>query len=193
MRNTIRNLSTIIAVLLLGAAVAVAQGQQGQQGGAGVKVNPSAVQQRAQQPPPSSAAPATTIGNRAQMTAPAGTVSWAEQIDVDGNGQAEQATLAWDAKDKVLISDSSGNFTCSNGSTGSGELLIAVNGAGNSRNRPTGSGFWLASLNKGTCGAQADSLWGCKFDASGNATSCGVAQLDPQTQDLIIVTAQPAR
>src|SRR5215472_2957392 len=84
MKNSIRKLSTMLAVLLVGAAVAVAQGQQGT---TGVKVNPSAVQQKAQSPPPANAAPATTVGNRTQMTVPAGTVSWAEQLDVDGNGQ----------------------------------------------------------------------------------------------------------
>jgi hypothetical protein len=201
MKHRISNWWTLIAVLLLGSAVALAQGeydagrqaQQGQQGGKGVKVNPSAVQQKAQTPPPSTASPASSVGNRVQMTPPAGTVSWVEQVDVDGNGRPEQATLAWDAPDKVLLSNSTGTFTCSNGSTGNGELLIAVNGAGNKWNRPVGSGFWLASLDKGQCGVQANTLWGCKFDASGNPTTCGVAQLDQQNEDLIIVTAQPAR
>jgi Sporulation protein YtfJ (Spore_YtfJ) len=201
MKNSISNSWTLIPVLLLGVAFAVAQSEyeprqqapQGQQGGAGVKVNPSAVQQKAQTPPPSTASPASSVGNRVQMTPPSGTVSWAETMDVDGNGKQEQATLAWDAQDKVLLSNSSGTFTCSNGSAGNGELLIAVNGAGNKWNRPVGSGFWLASLDKGQCGAQANTLWGCKFDASGNPTTCGVAQLDQQNEDLIIVTAQRVR
>jgi hypothetical protein len=207
MKSGVNNCWAGIAVLLLGSAVAFAQteyqagqqtsqtpqAQQGQQGGTGVKVNPSNVQQKAQTPPPSTANPATTIGNKVQQTAPAGTVSWVEQIDADGNGQAEQTTLAWDAQDKVLLSNSSGTFTCSDGSTGNGELLIAVNGAGNPRNRPVGSGFWLASLDKGQCGAKVNTLWGCKFDASGNPTTCGVAQLDQQNEDLTIVTAQPVR
>lgn len=195
MKNCVRTWWMTVAMVLLGAIMAVAQTQQGQQGqgSAGVKVNPSAVQQKAQTPPPSNATPASTIGNKVQETTPAGTVSWAEQLDVDGNGQVDQATLAWDAKDKVLLSNTTGTFTCSDGSTGNGELLIGVNGAGNPRNRPVGSGFWLASVDKGQCGVQANTLYGCKFDASGNPTTCGVAQLDQQNEDLIIVTAQPAR
>lgn len=173
--------------LLVAAAVIPAQGQ----GATGVKVNPGAVQKKVQSPPPSNAAQTSSIGNQAKMATPAGSVSWAEQLDVDGNGQVDQATLAWDAQDKVLFSNTSGTFTCNNGASGNGELLIAVNGAGNPRNRPVGSGFWVAALNKGQCGAQTDSLWGCKFDASGNATACGIAQLDEANDDLIIVTAQP--
>lgn len=186
MNNEIRWCALIMG-LLVAAAVIRAQGQ----GATGVKVNPGAVQKKAQSPPPSNAAETSSIGNQAKMATPAGSVSWAEQLDVDGNGQVDQATLAWDAKDRVLFSNTSGTFTCNNGATGNGELLIAVNGAGNPRNRPVGSGFWVAALNKGQCGAQTDSLWGCKFDASGNSTACGIAQLDEANDDLIIVTAQP--
>jgi hypothetical protein len=186
MKTPISNCCMLALVLLLGAAFTMAQ----EQGATGVKVNPSAVQKKAQSPPPSNATPTTSVGNTTKMATPAGSVSWAEQVDVDGDGQADQATLAWDAKDKVLISDKSGTFACANGSQGSGELLIAVNGQGNRWNRPVGSGFWVASLNKGQCGAQTDTMWGCKFDASGNSTACGVAQLDEKNEDLIIVTAQ---
>jgi hypothetical protein len=206
-----RNWWMLVVALMLAAVVTIAQQQEQQPGtqqpgtqqqgtqqgtqpaAAGVKVNPSAVQKKAQSSPPTSATPATSIGTNTKMATPAGSVSWAEQVDVDGDGQIDQATLAWDAKDRVLISDKSGTFTCADGSQGSGELLVAVNGQGNRWNRPVGSGFWLASLNKGQCGTQTNTMWGCKFDASGNSTACGVAQLDEKNQDLIIVTAQPAR
>jgi hypothetical protein len=32
-------------------------------------------------------------------------------------------------------------------------------------------------------------MWGCKFDASGSDTACGIAVLDEKTDDLIIVAA----
>jgi hypothetical protein len=187
MKNSIGKWWMLAVALLLSAAVAVAQSQGAP---AGVKVNPSAVQQKAGSPPPANATKTSSVGDHVKMATPADSVSWAEQLDVDGNGQVDQATLVWDAKDRVLFSNATGSFTCANGGTGSGELLIAVNGTGNRWNRPVGSGFWLASLDKNQCGAQASSLWGCKFDASGNATSCGAARLDEQNQDLIIVTAQ---
>ena len=82
-----------------------------------------------------------------------------------------------------------GAFGCKNGGTATAELLIGINAAGNPRKRPAGSGFWVASLDKGECGAQAAGMWGCKFDASGAETACGVAVLDEKTDDLIIATA----
>jgi hypothetical protein len=187
MKNGICKWWMLAMALLLSVAVALAQDQGSQ---AGVKVNPAAVQQKAGSPPPATATKTSSVGNHVKMATPADSVSWAEQLDVDGNGQVDQATLVWDAKDKVLFSNTTGTFTCANGGTGSGELLIAVNGTGNRFNRPVGSGFWLASFDKNECGAQASSLWGCKFDASGNATACGVARLDEANDDLIIVTAQ---
>lgn len=109
---------------------------------------------------------------------------------MDGNGTAEQANVVWDGQGKVLFSNATGTFTCRNGATGSGELLVAVNGAGNKWGRPAGSGFWLAAMDKGQCGVPANALWGCKFDATGNPTACGVATLNQKNDDLVIVTAQ---
>lgn len=162
-------------------------------GQAGVQVNPSNVQKKAGTPPPSSATKTGSIGKSSatKMSTPANSDSWIETIDVDGDGSAEQSNLVWDSKDKMLFSDSEGTFTCRSGATGAGELLIGVNAEGNPRGRPAGSGFWVASVDKGTCGAQAPGLWGCKFDASGNPTTCGVATIDQQNGDIVVVTASP--
>ena len=187
MKNASTKWAPLTIVLLVSAAFAVAQEPSSS---AGVKVNPAEVQKKAGSPPPATATKTSTVGTpHMTMATPADSPSWTEQIDADGNGQVDQATLTWDAKDRVLFSSTAGAFTCQNGAPGSGELLIAVNGAGNHWGRPAGSGFWLASLDKGQCGAQADSLWGCKFDASGNATTCGAARLNPENEDLVIVTA----
>jgi hypothetical protein len=187
MKNSMTKWGLLAVVLLISAAVAMAQEQNSS---AGVNVNPSAVQKKAGTPPPATATKTSTAGTpHLTMATPPDSSSWTEQIDADGNGQVDQATLTWDAKDRVLFSSTAGTFTCRNGAPGSGELLIAVNGAGNTWGRPAGSGFWLASLDKGQCGAQADALWGCKFDKSGNATACGAARLNQENQDLVIVTA----
>ena len=114
---------------------------------------------------------------------------WAEKLDVDGDGDVEDSNLVWDDEDGVLFSYTVGAFGCRNGGTASAELLIAVNAAGNPRKRPAGSGFWVADLDKGECGAQAAAMWGCKFDASGAETACGVATLDEKTDDLVIAAA----
>lgn len=180
---------SLILVFVLTTAIGFAQ-TQSSSSSAGPQINPQKVQQKAAMPPPSTATKATSIGQKVTATTPAGSQSWAEQLDVDGNGTAEQTNLVWDGQDKVLYSNSSGTFACKNGASGSGELLVAVNGQGNKWGRPVGSGFWLASMDKGACGVQADALWGCKFDPSGNATACGVATLDQANDDLIIATVQ---
>ena len=113
---------------------------------------------------------------------------WAEEIDIDGDGVVETADVLWDDEDKVLFLYDEGDFPCANGATGSGDMLVAVNGAGNSRNRPAGSGFYLVTLDEGECKAKVAGAHGCKFDASGKPTACGLAELDEKNDDLVIVT-----
>ena len=186
--------TAFVIVLIVAVAVGLAQTQtQTQSSSAGLQVNPAQVQKKAGTPPPAGTTKTSSVGQNVRTTTPADSDSWAEQIDVDGNGQAEQTNLVWDSADKVLFSDSTGTFTCSNGATGTGELLVAVNGAGNKRGRPVGSGFWIASVDKNQCGIPAGSFWGCKFDATGTATTCGVATIDQANNDLTIVTAAPQR
>ena len=185
-KRDITKYATVVIVLLVSAAVGLAQTQSSS---AGLQVNPAQVQKKAGTPPPAGTTKTSSVGQNVKMATPADSDSWAEQIDVDGNGAAEQTNLVWDGVDRVLFSDSSGTFTCSNGSTGTGELLVAVNGAGNTRGRPVGSGFWVASMDKGQCGVPAGTMWGCKFDATGTVTTCGVATVDQKNNDLIIATA----
>ncbi|HMF92441.1 MAG TPA: hypothetical protein VKL40_17475 [Candidatus Angelobacter sp.] len=187
MKNVITKWAMVAIALVVGLAVAVAQEPRTS---AGIKVNPSEVQKKAGTPPPAGTTKTTAIGTEhLKMTTPPDSQSWMEQLDVDGNGQVNSTTLTWDGKDKILFSTTSGSFTCQNGTTGNGELLVAVNGEGNPNGRPVGSGFWLASLDKGQCGAQAQSFWGCKFDSAGNSTACGTARIDEKTYDLSIVKA----
>jgi hypothetical protein len=115
---------------------------------------------------------------------------WAERIDVDGDGDVEDSNLVWDDEDKVLFAYSTGAFTCKNGGTATADLLVATFAAGNARNRPVGSGFWVADLDKGECAAQVAGLWGCKFDPTGTETACGVATLDEKNDDLVVVAAK---
>src|SRR6516225_4002716 len=117
--------TTFAIALLVSCALALAQTQSAS---AGLQVNPAQVQKKAAAPPPAGTTKTSSIGQNVKVATPADSDSWAEQIDVDGNGTAEQTNLVWDGADKVLFSNSSGTFTCSNGSTGTGELLVAVNG-----------------------------------------------------------------
>ena len=174
---------------LLAGAVVLAQSTA-----TGPVVKPAAVAQKAGSPPPANAKTTKTAGSNKTAVSTANSASdddsfWIEKIDVDGDGDAEDANLVWDDEDKVLFAYSAGTFACRNGGTATAELLVVAYGEGNTFKRPVGSGFWVADLDAGECNAKAAGLWGCKVDAKGNPTACGVATLDAKTDDLIIVTA----
>jgi hypothetical protein len=175
-----------VAVVVGADAVAMGQGAA-----AGPSVKPTAVAKKAGTPPPASAKPTKTAGDNKAKIGTANTATdddsfWVEKLDVDGDGDAEDSNLVWDDEDKVLFAYSAGAFTCKNGGTATAELLVATYAEGNARKRPAGSGFWVANLDKGECGAQAAGLWGCKFDATGTETACGAAVLDEKNDDLVI-------
>ena len=160
----------------------------------GPAVKPAAVAKKAGTAPPAGAKTAKSAGGGKATVSTANSATdddsfWVEKLDVDGDGDVEDANLIWDDEDGILFSYTVGAFGCKNGGTATAELLIGINAAGNPRKRPAGSGFWVASLDKGECGAQAAAMWGCKFDAAGAETACGVAAIDEKTDDLVIVTA----
>lgn len=110
---------------------------------------------------------------------------WSEQLDVDNSGKPVLVDEAWDNRSRILyISDTRG-FTCGNGQTGTGSVLTAVYGKGNTRKRPAGSGWWVAELNAGDCNTHEDTLYGCRFDATGNNGDCGTVTVQPE--DIVIV------
>ena len=110
---------------------------------------------------------------------------WSEQLDVDNSGKPVLVDEAWDNHAKILYINDTRGFTCANGQTGTGSVLTAVYGKGNTRKRPAGSGWWVAELNAGDCHRHDDTLYGCRFDAAGNNSDCGVATVQPE--DIVIV------
>ncbi len=115
--------------------------------------------------------------------------TWVEEVDIDGSGRAVDTQMLWDDTDKVLYTYAEKSFQCADGSSGDGNFLIATYGKGNRPKKPAGSGWWLADLDKGECKARTDQLFGCKFDASGKNTACGVATLNEKTHELTIIEA----
>jgi hypothetical protein len=183
--------TTLIAVGMLGGAVSLAVAQSS---ASGPSVKPAAVVKKAGTAPPASAKPTKTAGTGKIQVSTANSTTdddsfWIEKLDIDGDGDAEDANLVWDDEDKVLFVYTVGAFACRNGGTATAELLVATYADGNAGKKPAGSGFWVAGLDKGECGAQAAAMWGCKFDASGSETACGIATLDEKNDDLIIVAA----
>jgi hypothetical protein len=190
MKNVTKIGTAVIAGLFAGAtSLALAQATA-----TGPAVKPAAVAKKAGTAAPAGAKTATSAGGAKAKVSTANSATdtdsfWLEKLDVDGDGDAEDSNLVWDDEDGVLFSYTVGAFACKGGGTATAELLIGVNAAGNPRKRPAGSGFWLANLEAGECGAKAAAMWGCKFDATGAETACGVATLDEKTDDLVIVAA----
>jgi hypothetical protein len=190
MKNVTKIGTAVIAGLFAGAtSLALAQATA-----TGPTVKPAAVAKKAGTAAPAGAKTAKTAGGNKATVSTANSATdddsfWVEKLDVDGDGDVEDSNLVWDDEDGVLFSYTVGAFACKGGGTATAELLIGVNAAGNPRKRPAGSGFWLANLEAGECGAKAAAMWGCKFDASGAETACGVATLDEKTDDLVIVAA----
>ena len=189
MRNVMGAIVVGCVAVTVGAAVVGGQGAA-----TGPAVKPGAVAKKAGTTAPAGAKTAKSAGGGKATVSTANSATdddsfWVEKLDVDGDGDVEDSNLVWDDEDGVLFSYTVGAFGCKNGGTATAELLIGVNAAGNPRKRPAGSGFWVASLDKGECGAQAAAMWGCKFDATGAETACGVAAIDEKTDDIIIATA----
>jgi hypothetical protein len=162
--------------------------------GADLKVSPEFRAMAKNPTPPATATQETSAGSDGTKVSTKNSASdtdssWVEEIDVDGDGNVEKADFLWDDEDKVLYISYQDDFVCKNGGTGSGAVLIGLNATGNAGNKPVGSGFYAVSLDKTECGSQTAGLWGCKFDANGVATACGVAVLDGKNDSLVIATA----
>jgi len=61
---------------------------------------------------------------------------------------------------------------------------------GTKSGRPAGSGWYAVERDAGKYAAKESGIYGCKFDASGNATACGAAALNTQAGELDIATAR---
>jgi hypothetical protein len=189
MTRGIRILAAFAVCVLVGAASLLAQAASAPQ--APVKVNsPASAKSKT---PPANAGKGTSVGKGKTSVTTANAAGdtdsiWAEKIDVDGDGNVDDTQALWDDEDKVLYYSKDGTFTCTNGGTGSGGMLVAVYAAGNAYGKPANSGWWVVDVDKGECGAQAAGLMGCKFDGSGAYTTCGVAVIDAKTDDITIAS-----
>ena len=111
---------------------------------------------------------------------------WIEEIDIDGDGTVETAAFLYDDEDNVTYIYANKDFTCTDGGIGKGGILIAVYDKGNTYKKPLGSGWYACTLDEGECGAKAAAVWGCNFDAKGNATACGLATIDEANDNIVI-------
>lgn len=156
-----------------------------------VQVPPAVVAKAKAPSPPANAQKKAQIGKNGTKLNTADNASdndsfWVENIDVNGDGVVDVADMLWDDEDRVLFLADTSPFQCKNGGTGSGDVIVALYGNGNTAGKPVGSGWYAVDLDEGECGAKAEGLYGCRFNATGTPTTCGAAVLDDATDDVVI-------
>jgi len=128
--------------------------------------------------PPASAKQATSIGKGKAAVTTANSASdtdstWVDEIDIDGDGDVEEVNWLWDDEDKVLYLYGELDLDCAaTDGVASTSLLVALYGDGNGAMKPVGSGWWVSTLDEGECAAEQTDVYGCLFDANGDATAC---------------------
>lgn len=159
------------------------------------KAQPSLVpQEKANSPMPSSNAQGktqkTSVGKgKLTVTTQQPVDFWQEQVAYSG-GTMVTTDFLYDASVGVLYGYREDDFKCANGQPEHGDILQAMYTSGNKSGKPAGSGWYAVELDAGKCAAKESGIYGCKVDASGNATACGAAALNTQTGELDIVTAE---
>ena len=115
---------------------------------------------------------------------------WVEQLDLNNDGTTEETELLYDDEDKVLFAYAKVACDCAGGGRSKGGLLFAIYCKDNSRGKPAGSGWWVAALDVGECGAKSAMLFGSRFDAKGQTTASGIVVLDAENDDIIVAVAK---
>jgi hypothetical protein len=107
---------------------------------------------------------------------------------VEENVMAEHTKVVtaflYDAKAGILYAYRNGDFACNTNKNMSGHVLEALYTTGNQAGQPAGSGWFVAELGAGDCGAREPGIYGCRFNAEGQHTGCGVATMNSQTGEI---------
>ncbi len=198
MKESIRIAGLVVVfcwlIAVVGGSRLLASQQSAQQPAPKVKVG-TAVGTKANSPAPSANAQnkshKTSVGN-GKLTVKASQPSsfWTEQIDLEDDGTAESTDFLYDANRGIVYAYREDDFTCQDGQPGRAKMIEAVYTSGNKAGKPVGSGSYAVSLNEGQCGAKAAGEYGCRFDANGNPTECGLATVNYATGEVDIAVAQ---
>lgn len=107
---------------------------------------------------------------------------------VEENVMAEHTKVIteflFDSKMGVLYAYRNGDFACNTNKNMSGHVLEALYTKDNQAGQPAGSGWFVAELAAGDCGAKEPGIFGCRFNAEGQHTGCGVATMNSQTGEI---------
>ena len=117
-------------------------------------------------------------------------VSWFEMVDIDSNGTPEKVGFMWDGNGKVMYAYTHDPITLDDGTIADKGLVVAQFGEGNTGRRPLGSGFWAYATARDTTDYRETegTLYGCRFDRSGEETECGPGTWSRVNNDFKIET-----
>jgi hypothetical protein len=189
MRKMIKN--SIIGVVAW-ASIVVAGAQQSSS--VGPKAQPSLIpQEKATNPAPSGSAQGKTqkgsVGKGSLTVTTAQPVDfWQEQVAFTGG--MVTTDFLYDPNIGVLYGYREDDFKCANGQPAHGGIMEALYAKGNKSSKPVGSGWYAVELDAGKCAAKESGIYGCKFDANGNATECGTATINNRTGEIDVVAVQ---
>jgi hypothetical protein len=188
--NVLRNL---LITIIASVTIVIAAAQQSST--PTPKVKPNLIpQEKASNPAPSTNAQLKTQKNsvgkgKLTVTTAQPVDFWQEQVAFTG-GNTVTTDFLYDPSVGVVYGYREDDFKCANGQPGYGGILEALYSNGNQLKRPVGSGWYAVELNENKCAAKESGIYGCKFDANGNATECGAATLNNRTGDIDIVAEQ---
>jgi hypothetical protein len=178
---------TLLCIILTClTACAFVAGAQQQAAGPQVEI-PILPKSRAMNPAPVGEARNQTTTNkigagRVAVTASGPSAYW-EEHNAMGEHAVVTTAYLYDHKAGILYAYRDGDFACNN-STMSGHVLEAIHTQGNPTGQPVGSGWYVAELSAGECGAKADGIYGCRFDENSQHTACGVGTKNAQTGEV---------
>ncbi len=115
---------------------------------------------------------------------------WTDLVDIDGDGVEEDTQFLFDKKRGMLYTYKQDNYQCGNGSTQSGDVLMAIYTQGNGAGQPMGSGWFVVAVKAGQCGEKKDGLFGCRFDKNGKPTTCGTAKVKDESGEVEVTVKQ---
>jgi hypothetical protein len=199
-RSTLMKTTTLVTtvfclLVVCGLATSCKSNEQAkQQPGVKVKVG-TALKAKAKSPAPPPTAKQknqqSTIGN-GQLAVNTSQPSsyWTEDLDVDDDGVVETSDYLYDAQKGVLYAYREGSYACDNGGTANGGIMEALYADGNKAGQPVGSGWYAVGVNGTQCGATKAGLYGCRFDAAGNPTTCGAETINPSTGEIDVAKVQ---
>jgi hypothetical protein len=151
-------------------------------------------QEKAMHPAPSNSAQQkmqkNSVGKGALVVITAQPVDfWQEQVAYS-SGNTVTTDFLYNPNTGVIYGYREDDFKCANGQPAHGDIMEAQYTQGNPASKPVGSGWYAVQLDAGKCAAKQSSVYGCRFDANGNPTTCGAATVNSQTGDIVIATAQ---